>query len=92
MRKSFFILLFVFAINHSKAQDISQIIAGSLADANKYATEYMRPFAEGEINNLSKGWFSTARTHKFLGFDISINGQFAIIPTEKQNFTFNNAD
>ena len=53
MRKSFFILLFVFAINHSKAQDISQIIAGSLADANKYATEYMRPFAEGEINNLS---------------------------------------
>ena len=92
MRKSFFILLFVFAINHSKAQDISQIIAGSLADANKYATEYMRPFAEVEINNLSKGWFSTARTHKFLGFDISINGQFAIIPTEKQNFTFNNAD
>ncbi len=92
MKKIIFILGIICYSNHSNAQDIGQIIAGSLADANKYSTEYFRPFAEGEIHNLSRGWYSTARTHKFLGFDISINGQFAIIPKEKENFTFNNAD
>jgi hypothetical protein len=92
MKKSILILMFISCTYFSNAQDIGQIIAGSLPDANRYGTEYFRPFAEGEIQNLSKGWFSTARTHKFLGFDISINGQFAIIPKEKENFTFNNAD
>ena len=88
------ILIFVGACYsfHSQAQDIGQIISGSLSDANRYATEYFRPFAEGEIHNLSRGWYSTARTHKFLGFDISINGQFAVIPKEKESFLFNNAD
>jgi hypothetical protein len=92
MKKIIFILSFMGVSFYSNAQDVGQIIAGSLPDANRYATEYFRPFAEGEIHNLSRGWYSTARTHKFLGFDISINGQFAIIPKEKENFTFNNAD
>ncbi len=92
MKKYIFIAGFICCSFNSKAQDIGQIIAGSLTDANKYATDYFRPFAEGEIHNLSRGWYSTARTHKFLGFDISINGQFAIIPKEKESFTFNNAD
>ncbi len=92
MKKITVLIVILFSNFAAKAQDFGQIIAGSLPDANKYATEYMKPFAEGEIYNLSRGWFSTARTHKLLGFDISINGQFAIVPTEKQNFTFNNAD
>lgn len=91
--KKITVLLFITAISFvTKAQDFGQILAGSLPDANRYASEYMRPFAEGEIYNLSRGWYSTARTHKFLGFDISINGQFAIVPPGKENFTFNNAD
>jgi len=89
-------ILFLFVITAisfiAKSQDFGQIIAGSLPDANRFATEYMRPFAEGEIYNLSRGWYSTARAHKFFGFDISINGQFAVIPSSKENFTFNNSD
>ena len=69
-------------------QDIDQIIAGSKADANKYFNNYTQPFGEGEIYNLARGWFNTARTHKFLGLDISVNVQGAIVPPEKQNFTF----
>ena len=92
MKKIAALLIFAGSSFIAKAQDFGQIIAGSLADANKYASAYMQPFGEGEIYNLSRGWFSTARAHKFLGFDISVNGQFAVIPTEKQNFTFNNSD
>jgi hypothetical protein len=92
MKKIAVLLIITGSAFIAKAQDFGQIIAGSLPDANKYATAYMQPFAEGEIYNLSRGWFSTARTHKLLGFDISINGQFAIVPSGKENFTFNNAD
>lgn len=91
--KKIIVLSFIVAISIAvKAQDFGQILAGSLPDANRYATEYMRPFAEGEIYNLSRGWYSTARTHKLLGFDISVSGQFSIVPSGKENFTFNNAD
>lgn len=91
--KKVILAIFIIVISlTAKSQDFGQILAGSLPDANRYATEYMRPFAEGEIYNLSRGWYSTARAHKFLGFDISINGQFAIVPPGKENFTFNNAD
>ncbi len=92
MKKISILLLIILSSIFVKAQDFGQIIAGSLADANKYATEYMKPFGEGEIYNLSRGWYSTARAHKLLGFDFSVNIQAAIVPTEKQSFTFNNAD
>jgi hypothetical protein len=75
-----------------KAQDIGQIISGSTADANKYLQKYLEPFGRGEIMNMGRGWTNTARVHKFLGFDININAQLAIVPTDKQSFVFNNAD
>jgi hypothetical protein len=89
------IAVFLFCVCASfivKGQDFGQIVAASLPDANKYATEYMRPFGEAQIYNQSRGWFSTAKVHKRLGFDISISGQFAIISSGKENFTFRNAD
>lgn len=89
------IILFIFSVTiaiYTNAQDIGQILAGSKSDANKYFNSYMRPFGEGEIHNLSRGWFSTAKVHKLLGFDISINAQTVVIPGSKQNFTFNNSD
>ena len=76
----------------SNAQNISQILSGSVADANKYANAYLHPFGEGEIYNLSRGWYSSARVHKFLGFDISVNVQAAQVPVSQQSFQFNNTD
>ncbi len=75
-----------------KAQDIGQVISGSTADANKYLQSYLEPFGKGEILNMGRGWFTTAKTHKKLGFDITVNAQVAIIPDTKQFFTFNNSD
>jgi hypothetical protein len=92
MKKITFLALFACASYVAQAQDFGSIVAASLPDANKYATEYMRPFGESEIYNLSRGWFSTARTHKFLGFDLSVSGQFALIPSGKESFTFKNSD
>jgi len=92
MKKITLFIFYMALIVSAKAQDIGQIIAGSRADANKYFNSYMQPFGEGEIYNLSRGWFSTAKAHQLLGFDVSINMQTAVIPGDKQNFTFNNTD
>ncbi len=92
MRKIFLSFFAIVFFNQVRSQDIAQIIAGSKADANKYFSNYIQPFGEGEIYNLARGWYSTARAHKLLGLDFSINIQAAAIPIEKQNFTFNNSD
>jgi len=85
-------LVMMTSLFFAQAQDFGQIVAGAVKDGNKYAADYLRPFGEGEIYNLSRGWYSTAKAHKLLGVDISINAQFAIVPSGKENFTFNNSD
>ncbi len=80
------------ALNSIQAQDIGQILAGSQADANKYLQSYLEPFGKGEIMNMGRGWFNTGRTHKRLGFDITVNAQLAVVPQGNRFFNFNNAD
>lgn len=75
-----------------KAQDIGQIISGSAADANKYLNAYLEPFGKGEVLNMGRGWFNTARVHKKFGLDITVSGQAAIVPNDKLNFIFRNSD
>lgn len=94
MKKIIFLTIGIFTLTtiSLKAQDIGQIVAGSTADANKYLNSYLEPFGKGEILNMGRGWFSSAKVHKTLGFDVSVNAQFAIVPKDKLNFVFNNAD
>lgn len=84
--------LFMLTAVSIKAQDIGQIVAGSTADANKYLNNYLEPFGKGEILNMGRGWFNTAKVHKTLGFDVSVSAQLAIVPNDKLNFIFNNSD
>lgn len=90
MKKIFFSVLLLSAAVAVKAQDFDVILAGSKADANKYLENYLRPFGEGQIYNMARGWSSTAKAHKFLGLDISVNVQAAIVPDKLQSFSFNN--
>lgn len=75
-----------------KAQDMGQVISGSSADANKYLNAYLEPFGKGEILNMGRGWFNSARVHKKLGLDVTVSAQMAIVPNDKLNFLFRNSD
>lgn len=88
MKKIALLFITVIAMLPSHAQGV----AAAIADANKFVGNYLQPFGEGEIYNMNRGWYSTARAHKLLGFDLSVSLQAAVVPTDKQNFTFNNAD
>ena len=92
MKKNIVVIALVFLSTGIQAQDIGQVISGSAADASKYMQSYLAPFGKGEILNMGRGWSSTGKVHKKLGFDFTINAQLAVIPDARQSFVFNNAD
>ncbi|MGM0581073.1 MAG: DUF6588 family protein [Bacteroidota bacterium] len=77
-------------IQNTKAQEFEQIVTGGLGDANTYLKNYMNPFAASLGNGLANGWYNTAKPHKTLGFDLTVNFNFATIPDAASTFDFNN--
>jgi len=70
--------------------NISDLLRGGVEDANILVNEYLRPVGNGFGVDLNNGWYSTARPHKFLGFDITVMGTAAIVPTSDESFDLNN--
>lgn len=82
----------LFGVNNANSQnsDFDQIVESGLGDANTYLKNYMNPFAASLGNGLANGWYNTAKPHKTLGFDLTVNANFAIIPSADSQFDFNN--
>jgi len=67
-------------------ENAGDILRAGTEDANILLKEYLRPLGEGFGTDLNSGWFSTAKTHKFLGFDLTVNASVAFIPDSDQLF------
>lgn len=72
--------------------DIGTLLEGGAADAQTLAKGFLEPVGTGFGYGLNGGWFSTAKTHKTLGFDLKVIASAAIIPENAETFVFNNAD
>jgi len=83
-------LLLLISLN-SKAQDLDILLLAK-DDASTLMQNYMNPVMEGMLFSLNNGWYHTAKTHKKLGFDITINLNASIVPTNSKSFIFNAAD
>ncbi|HKJ44768.1 MAG TPA: DUF6588 family protein [Balneolales bacterium] len=83
-----FALLALVAVNVSYAQlnNVGKLIASGKADANILAKEYLSPVGKGFGAGLNTGWFTTAKPHKKLGFDVTVSGGLAFVPTTDQSF------
>ncbi|ADR23675.1 hypothetical protein MATR_24690 [Marivirga tractuosa] len=79
----------VFNFQQTKAQEFENIVTSGTGDANTYLKNYMNPFAASLGNGLANGWYNTAKPHKTLGFDLTLNMNFAIIPDAASQFDFN---
>lgn len=90
--KKLTLLIFILFLNFSaKSQDLELLLLAN-DDANLLLKNYMTPAMEGMQHSLNNGWYTTAKTHKRFGFDITIQASAAIAPSEKQSFLFNSAD
>ncbi len=91
--KKLLILLGLMTGGSALAQEnLEDLIAAGIEDAQRFATGYVSPAAEGMIHNMANGWIQTAEVKKPLRFDISIVGNVTFVKKEQQSFTLNTAD
>ena len=69
---------------------IEKIFQSGTKDAENYLNEYMKStlLAFGQTQNT--GWYHTAKTHKLLGFDLTVAFNGAFMSESDKTFVFNN--
>ncbi|QOD60450.1 hypothetical protein H9I45_14045 [Polaribacter haliotis] len=72
--------------------DLESILEGGAGDAQTLLKGYAAPFATGFGNGINGGWYTTARSHKFLGIDIAVIANGAFVPENAETFTFTNSE
>lgn len=72
---------------YSQDDGFEAIVKAGRADANTLMGAYIAPAMEGLVYSMSGGWYHTAKTHRQLGFDITIGFNGAIVPSEKEIFS-----
>ncbi|MES2810400.1 MAG: DUF6588 family protein [Bacteroidota bacterium] len=70
----------------SNDDDFSQLIKSSPGDVTKLFTAYGMPLFRGFGVGLNSGWNNTAKTKKFLHFDLRISAAVAQAPTSDKTF------
>lgn len=78
----------------AQAQDFNfdEFLRAGTNDANTLIGEYMNPAMTGFGYGINGGWYNTAKTHKKLGFDLTISVNAAQVPDAAEIFTFRNSD
>lgn len=86
--KKLILLLFFIIPFLGKSQDIEQFLLAGTEDASKLTENYVNPVSKGFMYGLNNGWYSTGRTHKKLGFDITFVANLAKVPGKDEVFQF----
>lgn len=71
---------------NAQLRDIGTLVAGGPKDAELLLQNYLKPFGNALGANLSAGWYSTAKAHNLLGFDITITTSVAFVPETDRMF------
>ncbi|MEM6642001.1 MAG: DUF6588 family protein, partial [Bacteroidota bacterium] len=72
--------------------DFSSFLEGGVDDANTLLENYLEPAFVGFGYGINSGWYNTAKPHKLLGFDITVTGTAAMVPSDAEFFTINDND
>jgi len=87
MRNLLVLIVILFSIQQSKSQDLETILLAA-DDASLLTENYLNPAMKGLMYSMNGGWFTTAKTHKKFGFDITINANASFVPSKEQMFAF----
>lgn len=95
-----FSLSFIFGVSLLFAQGIraqgdlnfDEFLKAGSEDANTILGNYISPFAKGFGYGMASGWYNTAKTHKPLGFDLTVTFNLAKAPEKDLFFTFMESD
>jgi len=82
----FFSVVFFGTANAQLFGDLDNLLRASEADAAILAEDYTRPLGKALIYGLNSGWASSAKTHKKLGFDLTIGVATPFTPEADESF------
>lgn len=88
MKRLLIILMFVGVTKDYSAQTFETFILAA-DDASTLGENYVAPAVRGLMYSMNGGWYTTAKTHKKFGFDITINANAAFVPSSEEIFNFN---
>lgn len=73
-------------------ENLEDLLASGIQDAQRFATSYISPATEAMIYNNANGWIQSAEVKSPLKFEISIIGNATFVKDENRTFTLNTAD
>lgn len=85
-------LLFAQDIQAQGDLNFDEFLKAGSEDANTILGEYISPFAKGFGYGMASGWYNTAKTHKPLGFDLTVTMNLAKAPEKDLLFNFVGSD
>ena len=83
----------LFIVTFSSAQlfdDLKNVLAATAEDAQTLADAYISPVGQSLTYGLNTGWASSAKTHKKLGFDLTIGTALPSVPDAAKSFNTSN--
>lgn len=82
----FFCIVFFGSSKAQLFEGIENVLRASESDAALLAEGYSRPLGKALIYGLNAGWASSAKTHKKLGFDLTIGAAAPFVPQADESF------
>lgn len=73
-------------------EDMSAFLQAGQEDASKLIEAYVQPMVKSLSYGMTGGWYTTAKAHKTLGFDLSVTVNAAFIPSSENFFNPNKMD
>ena len=60
--------------------------AQTITEAKSIIKAYLNPLSSSISSSLNNGWYNTAKPHKLGGFDITVTGNFVMVPKKMKTF------
>ena len=92
MKKILFLFGLLSGFSMISQENLEDLLASGIADAQRFAKGYITPGTEAMIFNTANGWIQSAEVKGPLKFEISINGNATFIKDENRTFTLNTSD
>ncbi|XLS30147.1 DUF6588 family protein [Flavobacteriaceae bacterium M23B6Z8] len=92
MKKITYFILVLISCNLQAQENIEDLLAAGINDAQRFTNAYLEPASEGIVHNLNNGWFNSGKTKKLFGFEVTIVGNASFVKDEDKSFVLNTAD
>ena len=73
--------------NSQNFQDIENLLLASQEDQTLLFQQYFNPLVKSVNYGMASGWSHTAKTHKKLGFDITLSANALFIPSSAETYS-----